>query len=96
MVMSMTEPMETPGFSGAWPVHTAPSPTALQTTVYDLLAALNAAVGPDADDLVTAVVIHFLQTHRVLCTGHRARYRLVWDGTERPTRSDSGQAQSST
>ena len=87
MVMSTTEPMDTPGSPWTCPPRTAPSSTALQTTVYDLLAALNAHVGPDEDAVVTAVVVHLLQTHRVICTSARAHYRLVWDGTERPTRS---------
>ena len=51
-----------------------PSSTAIQTTLYDLLAALHAEVEPDEDAVVTAVVVHLLQTHRVICTGNRARY----------------------
>lgn len=56
-----------------------PSSTAIQTTLYDLLAALQAAVRPDEDAVVTAVVVHLLQTHRVTCTDNQERYRLVWD-----------------
>jgi hypothetical protein len=55
---------------------------AIQTTLYDLLAALSAEVGPDEEAVLTAVVVHLLQTQRVTCTGDGAHYRLVWDGGE--------------
>jgi len=92
MTMRRTAPRETPGVSGACPVPTAPSPTALQTTLYDLMAALRAEVGPDEDDVVTATVVHLLQTHRVTDTGNQARYRLVWEGTGCPAWSSAGEA----
>jgi len=82
MVMSKTEPMDTPRHPASCPARTASSSTAIQTTLYDLLAALHAEVEPDEDAVVTAVVVHLLQTHRVICTGNRARYRLVWDGAD--------------
>jgi len=85
MIMSMTEPMETPRSPYACPARPAPSSTGLQTTLYDLLAALSAEVGPDEDTVVTAAVVHLLLTHRVICTRGRARYRLVWDEAECPT-----------
>jgi hypothetical protein len=44
-------------------------------------------VGPAEDAVVTAAVVHLLQTYRVIYTSGRARYRLVWDGAECPTRS---------
>ena len=90
MVMSKTEPMDTPRSPDACPARTVPSSTAIQTTLYDLLAALNAQVGPDEDAVVTAVVVHLLQTNRVTCTRTRKRYRLVWD-TERLARPLSGE-----
>ena len=77
--------MDTPVHPSACPGRTAPSSTATQTALYDLLAALSAEVGPDEGAVVTAVAVHLLQTHRVTCT--RKRYGLVWDGAERPARS---------
>ena len=91
MVMSKTEPMDTPRSPDACPARTAPSSTAIQTTLYDLLAALSAQVGPDEDAVVTAVVVHLLQTNRVTCTRTRKRYRLVWDRTERLAQPLSGE-----
>ena len=43
----------------------------IHTTLYDLSAALSAEVGPDEADVVTAAVMHLLNTHRITCTGHR-------------------------
>ena len=85
MVMRRTEPRETPGVSGACPVH--PTPPAFQTTLYELIAALSAAVAPDEDTVLTATVVHFLETHRVLYTSARQQYRLVWDRGERTAQS---------
>jgi hypothetical protein len=49
----------------------------LQTTLYDLVATLNAELSPDEDDVVTETVVHLLNTHRVTCTGALQGYRLV-------------------
>jgi hypothetical protein len=49
---------------------------AIHTTLYDLSAALSAEVGPDEEDVVTAAVIHMLNTRRVTCTGSLTGYRL--------------------
>ena len=57
-------------------------PRAIQTTLYDLIAALSAEVEPDEDDLLAAAVVHLLHTHRVTCTGSLAGYRLVCDAGE--------------
>ena len=61
----------------------APLPMAIHTALYDLIAALSAEVQPDEDGVLTAVVVHLLQTHRVTCTGDREHSRLVWDGDAR-------------
>ena len=37
----------------------------IRTTLYELIAALNAEVGADEDDLVIAGVMHLLNTHRL-------------------------------
>jgi len=51
--------------------------TKIQTTLYDLIATLNAELSPDEDNIVTATVVHLLNTHRVTCTGALQGYRLV-------------------
>ena len=69
---------------------TSPSTTTMQTTLYELIAALSAEVGADAaDGVLTATVVHFLQTHRVTWTGPLAGYRLVWAGV--PVVSQEGE-----
>ena len=74
--------MATPVYPCPCPAHTAQSSMTIHTTLYDLLAALHAEVEPDEDAVVTAVVVHLLQTHRVTCTANQQRYRLVWDGDD--------------
>ena len=49
----------------------------IQTTLYDLVATLNAELSPDEDNVVIATVAHLLNTHRVTCTGALQGYRLV-------------------
>jgi hypothetical protein len=39
-------------------------PTTIQTTLYDLIAAVRAEVGADDDDLVITTVVHLLNSHR--------------------------------
>jgi hypothetical protein len=51
--------------------------TKIQTTLYDLVATLNAELSPDEDNVVTETVVHLLNTHRVFCTGALQGYRLV-------------------
>jgi hypothetical protein len=41
------------------------SPATLTTTLYDLIAALQEAAGPDADDLVVATVLHLIDSGRL-------------------------------
>jgi hypothetical protein len=49
----------------------------IHTTLYDLIATLNAELSPDEDNLVTATVVHLLNTHRVTCAGALKGHRLV-------------------
>jgi hypothetical protein len=49
----------------------------LETTLYDLLAALNAAAGPEDEEVVLATMVHLLQTSRITCTHGGTTYRLV-------------------
>lgn len=48
----------------------------IHTTLYDLIAALSAVIGPDEKNVLTATVVHLLHTHRVICTGNLQGYRL--------------------
>jgi hypothetical protein len=56
----------------------------IQTTLYDLVATLNAELSPDEDNVVTETVVHLLNTHRVTCTGALQGYRLVCNDRARP------------
>ena len=76
----MTEPI---GRTFSSPARKSPHPMTIQTTLYDLIAALSAEVPLDDDDLLTATVVHFLNTHRVTYTGALAGYRLVCDAGAR-------------
>ena len=49
----------------------------IHTTLYDLIATLDTECSPDEDNVVIATVEHFLNTHRVTCTGALQGYRLV-------------------
>ena len=49
----------------------------IQTTLYDLIATLNAELSPDEDNVVTETVVHLLNTHHVTCTGALQGYRLL-------------------
>src|SRR4029453_2768304 len=57
-------------------VRTSPEIMTIHTTLYGLRAALSAEVGPDEEDVLTAAVMHLLNTHRVTCTGNLKGYRL--------------------
>jgi hypothetical protein len=49
----------------------------IHTTLYDLIAAIDAAAGSDAHDVVTDVMMHMLKTYRVSCLGDFEGYRIV-------------------
>ena len=61
--------------------------TKIQTTLYDLVATLNAEFSPDEDNVVIATVVHLLNTHRVTCTGALRGYRLVCNDRARPVQT---------
>lgn len=50
---------------------TTQTPTALTTTLYDLIAALQDVAGPDENALVVAAVMHLMRSRRL--TWHRDR-----------------------
>ena len=55
--------------------------TPIETTLYDLIAAIAAEVGPHEEQVVTATVVHILNAYRVTCTGNWKGFRLVCDTT---------------
>jgi hypothetical protein len=61
--------------------------TKTQTTLYDLIATLNAEFSPDEDDVVTATVVHLLNTHRVTCTGALQGYLLICNDRAHPVQT---------
>lgn len=51
----------------------------LQTTLYDIVAAINEEVGVDEEPLVLATLMHLFQTHKVTSRDGLQEYRLVCD-----------------
>ena len=49
----------------------------ITTTLYDLIAALNAEVDPEDDALVTAAVVHLINANRARFVGSRKRLAIV-------------------
>jgi hypothetical protein len=43
----------------------AAGPTQLNTTLYDVISGLQAALEPDKDNLVVAVIVHWLRSGRL-------------------------------
>jgi hypothetical protein len=60
------------------------TPMPRHTTLYDLIAAIDAEAGPEADDVVTATVIHALKAYRVSCLGDFEGCQMVLDTEQRP------------
>jgi len=56
-------------------------PTPIQTTLYDLIAAIDAEVGPHEEDVMMATVVHFLNAYRITYTGNLKGFRLICDTT---------------
>jgi hypothetical protein len=43
----------------------AAGPTRLNTTLYDVISGLQTGLGPDKDNLVAAVIVHWLRSGRL-------------------------------
>jgi hypothetical protein len=56
---------------------TPPVSLPLHTTLYELIAAVNASARPDEESAITATVVHILNTYRVTCLGDFEGCRLV-------------------
>ena len=52
-------------------------PAGITTTLYDLVAAVNAEVDPEDDALVTAAVVHLINANRARFVGSRRRLAIV-------------------
>jgi hypothetical protein len=66
----------------AMPVRcTTQTPTALTTTLYDLIAALQDVAGPDEGTVVVAAVMHLMRSRRL--TWHRDRLERHHPGQDR-------------
>jgi hypothetical protein len=59
-------------------------PMPMHTTLYDLIAAIDAEAGSEADDVVTATVMHALKAYRVSCLGEFEGCQMVLDMEKRP------------
>jgi len=57
----------------------------MHTTLYDLIAALDAESGPEADGVVTATVMHALKAYRVSCLGNFEGCQMVLDTKKHPS-----------
>jgi hypothetical protein len=68
--------MKTMGHDFSGTVRKPPEIMTIHTTLYDLSAALSVEVGPDEEDVLTAAIVHLLNTHRVTCTGNLKGYRM--------------------
>jgi len=51
----------------------------INTTLYDLIAAIDAEVGPDESNVINAVLMHMLKTYRVSCLGDFEGRQMVLD-----------------
>ena len=56
---------------------TSSTPVHITTTLYDLVEAVNAAVGPNEDRLVAAAVMHLLNSSRARFVGSRKTLTVV-------------------
>jgi hypothetical protein len=57
----------------------------MHTTLYDLIDAIDAEAGPEADGVVTATVMHALKAYRISCLGEFEGYQMVLDMNNRPS-----------
>ena len=55
----------------------AKSTTVVETTLYDLIASIDDAVSPASGELVTATVVHLLNSRRVRFSGDPRRLEVI-------------------
>jgi hypothetical protein len=53
------------------------TPVRLQTTLYDLIAAINTETEPEEEEVALMTIVHLLQTYRITCTHGGATYHLT-------------------
>lgn len=63
--------MQSPTPHQPTPPQTLPPSAVIQTTLYDLIAAISAEVGPDEEEVVLATVVHLLNSGRARFVGDR-------------------------
>jgi hypothetical protein len=51
----------------------------IHTTLYDLIAAIDAEVDSDESDVINAVLMHMLKTYRISCLGDFEGRQMVLD-----------------
>jgi hypothetical protein len=69
--------MSTPTVNALTPVQCRPEHRPIYTTLYDLIAAISEEVGPEEDHLVTATLIHLLNSGRVKFAEDGRELRVV-------------------
>lgn len=52
-------------------------PTTIETTLYELIAAISAEAGPEEDDLILATVVHLVNSGQVRFTGDWKNAKVV-------------------
>ena len=62
---------------------TLSQPPAIHTTLYDIIATLHEEVAPEEEDLVTAAVVHLLDTCRATCAGDLDTWLSHYDAAAR-------------
>ncbi len=55
----------------------SPAPAHITTTLYDLVEAISAEVGPDEEHLVTAAVMHLINSNRARFVGSRKTLTIL-------------------
>ena len=53
------------------------APTAIETTLYELIAAISAEVGSEEDDLIVATVVHLVNSGQVRFTGEWENAKVI-------------------
>jgi len=56
---------------------TSPASMRITTTLYDLVEAISTETGPDEDHLVTAAVMHLINSSRARFVGSRKTLKVV-------------------
>jgi hypothetical protein len=69
--------MQTAAQSLSTPAPAGAESTTIETTLYDLIAAVSAEAGPDEDELILATVVHLLNSGQARFTGAWKNAKVV-------------------